>query len=447
MKGFSVVINMNILHYSLGFPPNRTGGLVKYSNDLIFSQSIMGHQIVYLYPGKYEYFKKTNIKYIGKNNDGITLYRIDNGLPLPLKKGIRTPKDFMRTAPDDLYLDFLKKFNFDVIHVHTLMGIHKEFFEAAKILNIPVVFTSHDYFGLTIEPTFFYDGVSYHDKNSFDIWQKIANNALSTYQLRLFQLSHYHAIRTIKNGVNHILSYTKKDDSYDLKREANMNQVLAEEKNDYSDWRNLNKYYQYIFSLISKFHFNSRVALDVFKRNLQFEITNYSVIPISNNSINTRIFVKKNVNVVKIAYIGPDEEYKGFYDFLKLVNYLDHSSFGFHTYGYTPSKPIYGVEQHGLYSKDDIDKVFNSFDVLIVPSKWKETFGFITLEALSYNKVVFTSQNVGSRDLLSKENVFFNIEDLVKKLKKLDINNYNNEMKEEYLMENHCKKIEEFYTS
>lgn len=444
MKNFLAVNDMNILHYSLGYPPNRTGGLVKYSNDLISCQSLRGHRVVYLYPGNFSYFKKTNIKYMGKNRNGVNSYRIDNGLPLPLKKGIRTPKDFMKPAPEELYLDFLKKFTFDVIHVHTLMGIHKEFFEAAKILNIPVIFTSHDYFGLTIEPNFFFDGESYHDKNTFDIWQKISNSALSTYQLRLFQLSYYHRIRSIKNGLNHILSFSKKDDSSEFKRAINKNQVIRKKNND---WSELKKYYQNIFSLISKFHFNSRVAYEVFRKNLQFEISNLSVIPISNNSIKVRKFINTNKKEIRLAYIGPDEEYKGFYDFLKLVKHLDHSSFSFHTYGYTPKKSIHGVEQHGLYSKNVIDKVFNSFDVLIVPSKWKETFGFITLEAISYNKIVFTNKNVGSKDIVPEENVFFDIEDLVKKLNDLNLSSYSSEMKEEYLMENHCEEIENLYTS
>ena len=33
----------------------------------------------------------------------------------------------------------------DVLHVHTLMGLHKSLLDAAKDLSIKIVFTAHDY--------------------------------------------------------------------------------------------------------------------------------------------------------------------------------------------------------------------------------------------------------------------------------------------------------------
>lgn len=38
---------MRILHYSLGFPPLRTGGLVKYSVDLAKEQSQKNNQVFF----------------------------------------------------------------------------------------------------------------------------------------------------------------------------------------------------------------------------------------------------------------------------------------------------------------------------------------------------------------------------------------------------------------
>ena len=42
---------MKILHYTLGFHPQRTGGLVKYAEDLMLEQIAQGHQVTVLYPG------------------------------------------------------------------------------------------------------------------------------------------------------------------------------------------------------------------------------------------------------------------------------------------------------------------------------------------------------------------------------------------------------------
>ncbi len=54
---------MRILHYSLGYPPNRSGGLVKYSLDLMEEEQKQGNQIYSLYPGRYNPLKKTHIRY------------------------------------------------------------------------------------------------------------------------------------------------------------------------------------------------------------------------------------------------------------------------------------------------------------------------------------------------------------------------------------------------
>lgn len=84
---------MRILHYSLGFPPLRTGGLVKYSVDLAKEQSQKNNQVFFLYPGNIKIFnKKVCIRYDKHHsNESFHSYALINSLPLPLFGGIRTP--------------------------------------------------------------------------------------------------------------------------------------------------------------------------------------------------------------------------------------------------------------------------------------------------------------------------------------------------------------------
>ena len=42
---------MKILHYSLGFPPYRSGGLTKFCMDLMEQQIKDGHEVALLWPG------------------------------------------------------------------------------------------------------------------------------------------------------------------------------------------------------------------------------------------------------------------------------------------------------------------------------------------------------------------------------------------------------------
>ena len=54
---------MIILHYFLGFPPYRTGGLTKYAFDLMKSQADDGNDVMALWPGEIKnYSCKPKIK-------------------------------------------------------------------------------------------------------------------------------------------------------------------------------------------------------------------------------------------------------------------------------------------------------------------------------------------------------------------------------------------------
>ncbi|WP_243548904.1 glycosyltransferase [Priestia megaterium] len=140
---------MNILHYTLGLPPYRSGGLTKYSLDLMLEQVRNGHQMHLLYPGQLTPSNKVKIKQ-NKEYKGIDVYEIINPLPVSLLGGVIDPDKFMETLKPgiQLYIKFLKMLNIEVIHIHTLMGLHGEFMQAAKELNIKLIFTTHDYYGI-----------------------------------------------------------------------------------------------------------------------------------------------------------------------------------------------------------------------------------------------------------------------------------------------------------
>ncbi|HHK7316879.1 TPA: glycosyltransferase, partial [Streptococcus pneumoniae] len=151
---------------------------------------------------------------------------------------------------------------------------------------------------------------------------------------------------------------------------------------------------------------------------------NSIVLSITNSSINHHQRLTTTNNKIRVAYIGPDEEYKGYFDFVDFVETLDRESYEVATYGHLPNEecPSF-IEQKGYFTKEMIDSVYENIDILIVPSKWKETFGLITVEALSYGVNVFVSENVGSKDLLPESHVFKNQNDLIVKFLKNDIEN------------------------
>ena len=138
---------MKILHYMLGLPPLHEGGLMIYARDLIYEQKEQGNDVSIIIPGRYNYFNhKSKIKYIQKISN-IPIYFLNNPLPISFN-GFQNPYSFISKRNTKNIFKYFKKNKFDILHIHSLIGLPKEFVEDAKSANVKIVFTSHDYFGL-----------------------------------------------------------------------------------------------------------------------------------------------------------------------------------------------------------------------------------------------------------------------------------------------------------
>lgn len=417
---------MKILHYTLGFQPQRTGGLVKYAEDLILEQIAQGYQVAALYPGKIKLFSK-KIEIIKATLRQFECYELLNSLPLALFGGISNPTAFMTPCDKNVYRTFLEEVQPDIIHIHSLIGLHKEFLETAKDLNIKIVFTSHDYYGLAPLPNFYFNGVDYSDKNTNLAWNIMSSNALSVKKLRLFQVSFYPTIRKLLKLLG--------------KNPKSKNNLVIREVFEEKDYSELRKYYSEMFHLIDGYLFNSNLAKKVYEQN-EIKPTNSIVVSISNSSIKHHQRLTTTNNKIRVAYIGPDEEYKGYFNFIDFAETLDRESYEVATYGHLPNEecPSF-IEQKGYFTKKTIDSVYENIDILIVPSKWKETFGLITVEALSYGVNVFVSENVGSKDLVSQNHIFYDKQDLLDKL-----NSVQRETVKLKTLKDHVIEVIEYYS-
>lgn len=408
---------MRILHYTLGFPPFRSGGLVFYAKELMDEQIKQGHEILALYPGEVNIFtNKTSIK--SDKSSKFQKYQIINSLPLPIFGGIKSPKDFKQEVSIEIYLDFLKQTKPDVIHVHTLMGIHLEFFLAACELSIPLVYTTHDYFGLAPEPNFYFNGNSYDSANTIENWILASTNSMDTWKLRIFQANFYPLVKNKIKKITKLLNNNK----INMSIRNGLQDIISE--NIKENYLGLKEYYLKIFTLIDFFHFNSKTSEEVFKNNINVDI-NGKVITITNSSImdsNASGTNKEYSRKTRLAYIGPDKDYKGFCSFIDLASNLSAEDFEFHTYGYDSRSELVNIIQHGRYDRYKISEMYRNIDILIVPSKWKETFGLIVIEALSNNTPVLVSENVGAKDLIPEKYIFVDLEDLVQIIVGQEIN-------------------------
>lgn len=132
-----------ILHVSLGSPAYRSGGLNRYVKDLTAAQTLRGDIPSVLYPG----ICAGKVKILSRGGAG-NLYAIHGALPVPLSYGIDNPERYMMKSDTQTYINFLKHIAPDIVHIHSFMGIHREFFTSCQTLGIPSILTTHDYFPL-----------------------------------------------------------------------------------------------------------------------------------------------------------------------------------------------------------------------------------------------------------------------------------------------------------
>ena len=62
------------------------------------------------------------------------------------------------------------------------------------------------------------------------------------------------------------------------------------------------------------------------------------------------------------------------------------------------------IVKNGKYAYSDLPNIYQNIDLLLAPSQWYETFGFIVLEAYNHGTPSLITHNVGSQDIL-KNNI------------------------------------------
>lgn len=390
---------MNILHFSLGLPPYRSGGLTKYAIDLMVSQHRSGLNVSLLYPGDFTFWK-TQKMYIDKPVDflGIQTFEIKNPPPVPLLHGVSSPSDiYNATAIDTKALtDFYENKKPDVFHIHTLMGLPLSLLDYFKEKGVKLIFSTHDYYGLCPKVNFINQNNELCPGANPQLCAICNNNAMSTLFLK---------IRNSKYLLRHkklLGSKVNKSTKKQIKDIGN----YAISTDTVSEYKRLLNYYRDIFNMLDVFHFNSHITEQVYKEYLQ--IDNSRVIPVCHMGIFDRRKPKHfNKTKLRLTFIGNLDTYKGF-PILKnvLINLLNDglTNWELNVWGgeIATDKECNQIQYKGRYSKDEIGLIFEETDLLIVPAVWKETFSFITLEALSFGVPVLVTESVGAKSVVER---------------------------------------------
>jgi glycosyltransferase involved in cell wall biosynthesis len=412
--------NSKILHYFLGFNPLHGGGLMLYVKDLVEEQKKNGYDISLIMPGEYKFTNNNSKIEFYESYKGIPVYQIINPLPISFN-GFFDPISFMEKRCEKVFYDFLKQEKINIIHIHSLIGLPKELVVAAKKLAIKTIFTTHDYFGLCPKVNFFdwkknhcydfengYKCLECNENSNSLIKQKLIRNINIYRKYNIFDL----LIKLLSKTKKYInFSFIKNINSPNDKELKN-NKVFFEKKAD-----EFKKFRDYQIDLINQFDliiFNSSVTKNVFSNYIDIDNIKNKILPVSHSNIKDNrnrmdyqpIFDDK----IRFIFMGYLDQKKGFYNLIDNLNKIKkiNNSWELNIYGdysnvNTEKFDSNQYKFHGKYSHEDFPEMFSENSLLIIPSQWKETFGFIGLEAFSYAMPILVSENVGFKDILKNK--------------------------------------------
>lgn len=395
---------MNILHVSLGLPPLRTGGLTRYCCELMVAQAKSGSKVSLLYPGR---FLPGPVRFHKGSWHGIDTYELINPLPVALTYGVADPEPFVsRCLETGEFVDLIKSLSPDVIHVHSFMGIYREFFYVAKDMGIAIVFTTHDYYPMCPRSTLIDNGGRQCGSfgNAADCSTCCAGG-MTLRKCKVMQSSLYASLKS-SVGFSRLASAVKRNMS--SKGHCADGALIDESKAE--DYEALLRFNKSIFELFDLVLTNSNVTERAYR--MVFPGASYKRQLISHEGLSSQRLPKReerSCGKFIIGYFGGQKEYKGYGSMIAASRRL-------HDIGLDFELRLYGDDYEdsdcneaiscGRVPPEEMADILSGLDLVVVPSLYHETFGFVVLEALCAGVRVICSNVVGACELLGDDAIF-----------------------------------------
>lgn len=433
---------MRILHYFLGF--HRAGGLNRYAGDLAREQARSGDEVFALFPGGSLFPRRHAVIRPRSSRDGVRCFELLGGDPVPLLFGIREPRmilDGAHRLPEAAVVRFCDTVRPEVFHIHSWMGFPGELLDELKRRGTKIVFTTHDYFGLCPKVNFI-DG-SGKLCDAPDDRRCSACNAGAPSE-RALAIRNNRLLLSMKKLLRPLAGSGRRSGGGAAPNGAS----------EIRDYDTLRGHYVELLRKCDVIHANSEVSAGVYRRfvpDLPLQ-----VVPISHSGICDRRRVRPVGATVKLAFSGPAADFKGLPLLLRVLKELYDAgvrNWRLDVWGAAGGNDCPGVSYRGSYNSDRHAEVYGGSDLLIVPSVWNETFGFIVPEALSFGTPVLCSDTVGAQMLVSPEMVYHGEAGLRDKLESLlrhpkELERLNRSICKagfELNMESHVKKMSILY--
>lgn len=265
-----------------------------------------GNEVALLWPGEMKLFNKA----VGVRNssdfENIKSFELINSLPISYDEGIENILAFTASCDGAVYRKFLETLKPDVVHIHTFMGLHKEFLEEAKKLEIRTVFSVHDFFSICPKVTMFRKGQICNCVDSCKECPECNMTALSEKKIFALQTPLYRKLKD--SSIVKKLRKRHRDQYLSGDAEA---AVTEQSTNTPDDYHKLRNYYKEMIDLISVVHYNSSVTKEVFER--EFHPLKSYIIPITHGNTKDNRKIKSFQEPLRFSYLGPQGRAKGFF--------------------------------------------------------------------------------------------------------------------------------------
>lgn len=398
---------MRVLHVSLGLPPYRTGGLTRYCSDLCCAQAAEGDEVILLYPGRF-LPGRTRVRESRPWN-GVRVFELINPLPVALTFGVSEPDAFISPPRGGrvVFEHFLGSFGPDVIHVHSFMGVHREFFQVARYMGVPMVFSTHDYYPICPRATLvdLVGDVCSCGPSAGACASCCSCGGMTFGKSVIMQTGMYRALKDI-SAIESARALVKGR----MRRRGLERSLHPADEPAVRGYSRLLQYNRSIFGLFDLVLANSPTAEGIYRR--YFPEARYRLCRISHSGLRRSGVIRpRSVHEpARIGYFGGRRAYKG-YDTLIEASRVLHDwgmEFELLLYGdnYGDVSGIPSARACGPVPPSEMGVALRGLDIVVVPSRCQETFGFVVLEALCEGIPVVCSDMVGANVLVGDGSVF-----------------------------------------
>lgn len=441
---------MNILHVALGLPPLRTGGLTRYCSELMEAQISAGNRVSLVYPGR---FLPGPVRFRKGEWHGIETHELINPLPVALTFGVAEPDAFIVPCRDiEIFENLIRAVDPDIVHVHSFMGIYREFFQVIKRLNVPLLFTTHDYYPMCPRCTFVdADGESCIKGPSAELCASCCRGGMTRGKSQIMQSSLYAKLKSTR-FVKKVRAIVKSEMGSETTFEVDVSA-----KDSAPAYDRLLDYNSSIFRLFDIVLANSLMTEKIFRS--KFPDSTFRIVRISHAGLvpsaeNEEVHRRRHKTLV-LGYFGGKKKYKGYGTLMAAARILHDDGVAFELrlfgdeYGELDIPEAHSI---GYVSPDEVHGILKELDAVVVPSIYHETFGFVVLEALSEGLPVICSDAVGASELVTPATVFPSgnaraLADVSVRLKKGEVEHYSLPADYPISMADQVNQLSEIYAS